>query len=461
MTFQQILFFVFSLGTVLFGCDDDAADKDKNGEDAEQETDNGDAELGGNQCAFETGNYPNRFLDIGYTEKEVEDKIAAAWEQLFHGDEENETVYFEAGENDNGPLAYIKDIDSNDVRSEGMSYGMMFAVQLDHKAAFDALWNWAKTYMWHGDEDHPFYEYFSWSLDTEGNPRDEAPAPDGEEYFATALYFADGRWGSGDGIYAYKDEADRLVSAMKNRESITGTYSTTWGGTTTGTGAPIFNPTYKMVRFSPNAGYFETTQGDHTDPSYHLPAFYTLWAEWGPEADSAFWLDAAEASRDFFQAAADPETALTPNWAHFDGAPVASAWNPNTATFGADACRTVMNWSMDWAWFCADEREQALTGKLQAFFDLQGYNYYALYELDGTPLEPIEDNYFSPSVVAMNATSALSATDDTYSLDMIEYLWNLRVPDGQYRYYDGMLYLFGLLHVSGNFRIYPPQSDAT
>ncbi len=40
---------------------------------------------------------------------------------------------------------------------------------------------------------------------------DELPAPDGEEYFVMALYFAANRWGNGKGIYDYEAHADRLL----------------------------------------------------------------------------------------------------------------------------------------------------------------------------------------------------------------------------------------------------------
>jgi len=50
---------------------------------------------------------------------------------------------------------YVNDVHSRDVRSEGMSYGMMIAVQMDKKADFDAMWNWAKTYMYISDPKHP------------------------------------------------------------------------------------------------------------------------------------------------------------------------------------------------------------------------------------------------------------------------------------------------------------------
>src|ERR1039458_8933677 len=94
--------------------------------------------------AFATNRYRNLFLEAGHSQKEITRKIDAAFQQLFHGDPDTQTVYYAAGKNANGPLAYLTDINSKDVRSEGMSYGMMIAVQLDKKAEFDALWNWSK-----------------------------------------------------------------------------------------------------------------------------------------------------------------------------------------------------------------------------------------------------------------------------------------------------------------------------
>ncbi len=448
---------IFS-GIFLFACDSNpdgpnnlVKSKDS---DSELDSDEGDTEIPEEflKCAFGTGEYRNYFWEIGYSEDAIEAKLETAWNSLFKGNAENETVYYEAGENEDGILAYIMDVANNDVRSEGMSYGMMIAVQMDKKEEFDALWNWSKTFMWHGDESHPFYEYFAWSLDTEGNSFDDAPAPDGEEYFAAALYFAAGRWGNGKGIYDYKAQADRLVSAMKNRESIYGEFMDR-GSSASDSGAAIFNSKHKMVRFSPRAGYFASAQGDHTDPSYHLPAFYQLWSFFGPKEDKKFWAEAADISRDFFQAAAHPETALTPDYANFDGTPVAASWNADTASFGPDARRTVMNWSMDWAWFCTDERERELSDKLQEFFSSLEQPYSANYQLDGTPLS---NNYYSPSVVAMNAVSVLSATDEHLSADFTQALWDLQIPNGRYRYYDGMLYMMAILHVSGNFRVYSP-----
>lgn len=462
-TMVFVLSTMFVLPTLIGGCsatDDDSENGIDDGIGDGGTADGGDTDTttvtaAARYCATESGEHHNYFLDVGHTAEEVAAKVDGAWQQLFHGDPELEAVYFESDSNENGPLAYIMDVASDDVRSEGMSYGMMIAVQLDKKPELDALWNWAKTFMWHGEPTHPYYEYFSWSLNTDGTPKSEGPAPDGEEYFATALYFASGRWGNGAGIYNYRAEADRIVSAMRNRPPINGTYEKN-GARQQATGVSMFHPDYKMVRFSPNEVYFSAGNGDHTDPSYHVPAFYTYWAAYGPEADRPFYSEAAAISRNFFQTVAHPVTALTPDYARFDGTPLASYKDANTAAFRSDAQRTAMNWSVDYAWWCADEGERALSDKLQDFFVSQGEGYQALYQLDGTPF-PFSENYSSTGLVAMNAVTALAATDPERSEWFVDALWNRGIPRGTYRYYDGMLYMLGLLHVSGQFRIYPPQ----
>ncbi|MGD9634241.1 MAG: glycosyl hydrolase family 8 [Pirellulales bacterium] len=393
--------------------------------------------------AYATGRYRNLFVEAGHTQAESRAKIDRAFQQLFYGDPKNEAVYFAAGENANGPLSQIRDIGSGDVRSEGISYGMMIAVQLDKRSEFDALWNWAKTYMYHDDPKSPSYGYFSWSLKSDGTPNDEMPAPDGEEYFATALYFAANRWGSREGIYNYRAEADQLLKHMRHRQQITG--PTVKGEMTAGN---LFHPKLKLVRFTPDVANWE-----HTDPSYHLPAFYELWALWGPEEDRAFWQETAAASRNFFQTAAHPKTSLTPEYANFDGTPWLAPWNPRSADFHADAWRTAMNWSVDWAWWAKDSREQELSDRLQAFFALQGIDKYVnFYSLDGKPLGADR----STGHVAMNAVASLAATDPR-SREFVEALWNAQIPSGQWRYYDGMLYLMALVHAGGEFRIWKPD----
>ncbi len=352
-------------------------------------------------------------------------------------------VVYSVGKNANGPLAYLSDINNHDVRTEGMSYGMMIAVQMNKQAEFDALWNWAKTYMYVSDPKHPSVGYFSWSCKTDGSPNEETAAPDGEEYFVMSLYFASHRWGDRTGIYNYKGNADEILTTMRHRAVISG--PTKFGPRTVGS---MVNEEAKMIRFVPGIG-----RGDFTDPSYHLPAFYELWARWGPVADREFWAQAATVSRDFFQKTTNLKTGLAPDYANFDGTPHPEPWNKRANDFAFDAWRTASNWSVDYSWWAKDPRERQLSDRIQTFFAAQGVaTYGSVFTLDGTAL----DSHHATGLVSTNAVASLAATQPQ-SKEFVEALWNAPIPSGQLRYYDGMLYMLSLLHTSGQFRIWPPK----
>lgn len=394
--------------------------------------------------AYFTGKYRNLFLENRHSPKEIAAKNEAAFNQLFHGDSATQTIYFKAGKNENGSMAYICDVLHNDVRSEGISYGLMIAVQMNKKTEFDAIWNWAMTYMYEKSPDHPSEGYFNWSLKTDGTPNEETAAPDGEEYIVTALYFASGRWGNSSGIYDYKSWADKILTAIRHHPLKSG--QTKFGSRTIHS---MVNEEKKMIRFVPGVN-----DGNFTDPSYHLPAFYELWAKWGPEADRSFWAAAADTSRNFFQKTTHPKTGLAPDYANFDGTPYSTPWNKRAANFLYDARRTQMNWAVDWSWWGKDQREQELSNRLQAFFASQGLKTYSsLYTLDGTPL----DKGQAKGLVATNAVASLAATHPQ-AKDFTEALWNTPIPSAfNERYYDGLLYLIGMLHCSGEFRIWAPK----
>ena len=399
--------------------------------------------------AYANGTYRNLFIEAGYAPGDVTAKISHAYDQLFHGDLETERLFFPSGENENGPLAYIPDIQHDDVRSEGMSYGMMIAVQLDKKAEFDALWNWSITHMYQKDPKHPSYGYFSWNLAYDGTVRDELPAPDGEEYYVMALYFAANRWGNGEGIYNYKAYADRILDAMVHREPITGMVHQVWGDREHTVGKEV-NEEHSMILFSPDE------RNSYSDVSYHLPAFYELWARWGPERDRAFWAGAAEVSRDYFIKSTHPETGLAPNLAEFNGTPRGFR-ETGPGEFREDAWRVAMNWAVDWNWWAKDVRQRGLSDRLQAFFESRGMETYGdNWNLDGTVLR----ERHSPGLVATNGAASLAAANEERAKRFVKALWDLEVPKSKvFRYYDGLLYMMSLLHVSGEFRIIMPQQQ--
>jgi endo-1,4-beta-D-glucanase Y len=389
--------------------------------------------------AYASGSYRNLFAEWnpGLTDADIQNKLNEYWDSLFGADPERR-IYYPEGSNQNGPMAYIMDINNDDIRSEGMSYGMMIAVQLDRKAEFDALWNWAKTHMQY--QSGPREGYFQWQCRPGGCTQGAVPASDGEEYFATALFFAAHRWGSGTGIYNYEAEANRILDTMLHKEEMN-------GGVVEGV-TNMFNRAERQVVFVPvgNAASF-------TDPSYHLPAFYELWGRWAAgwngqqAADRQFWLDAAARSRELFSQAAHPTTGLSPDYAEFDGAPRDMQGHGD---FRFDAFRTAVNWAVDYAWWAADPNEPMLTDRLQAFFESKGVGSYVnQYTLAGEPLSTDR----SPGLVAANGAASLAATHPR-AWKFVEALWELEPPSGRYRYYDGLLQFMALLHASGNFRIY-------
>lgn len=400
--------------------------------------------------AYATGKYPNLFAADGHSHKAVHAKIEAAYQQLFHGDPQTQAVAFWAGSNANGRLMYLTDWANHDVRTEGMSYGMMISVELNRKAEFDALWNWAMTYMYISDPKAPSYEYFAWSCKTDGTHNSEGAAPDGESYFAMALLFAANRWPGGHGIYDYRAEAEKLLTAMVHRQVITA--ETPRGPHSVG---PEWNQDPPMVLFVP-----DVMPHPFTDPSYHLPAFYELWARWGPKEDRDFWERAAEASRAFFPKVANPQTGLAPDLANFDGSPLEGRF-ARRSVFGYDAWRVASNWSVDWSWWHKAPAEQTLSNHIQAFFQSQGMETYGpMFTLDGKPQMPsahVTHEEHPEGLVGTNAVAGLAATDRARARLFTEALWNTAIPSGHSRYYDGMLYLMSLMHAGGEFRIWGPQ----
>ena len=439
--------------------------------------------------AYATHHYLDLFAEqLAHSHAESRARIDKAFQQLFHGDGQEQRVYFETGANANGTLAYVTDWANNDARTEGMSYGMMIAVQLDKKREFDALWNWSKTYMLITDPKNPSVGYFAWSMGTDGTPRSTGAAPDGEEYYAMALYFAANRWGNGRGIYNYRAEADKILRGMRHHPVLTATPpfrihpgdapfvppDTPWpsinnrameaeavkAGTPwppfhfdrtprPETVGPMVDEAHNMIRFVAETGV------GGTDASYHLPAFYELWARWGPAEDRAFWAKAADVSRDFFARVTGPQTGLAPDRSHFDGSTMTTR-DGQPDPFGYDSWRTASNWSVDYSWWRKDPRQRVLSDRIQAFLHGQGIGTFAdRYTLDGKPLS----TRHSTGLLAATTVAGLAATPGTPSRAFLQTLWDTPIPAGEQRYFDGMLYLMSLMHVAGEFRIIEPRLD--
>lgn len=379
--------------------------------------------------SFMTKKYPNLFAELlGKNQSEIDQKISDVWNYFFYGNDSTQRLYYPVGDD----MAYILDVYNKDVRSEGMSYGMMIALQLDKKKEFNCLWKWTKTYMQHKDGQRK--DYFAWHTRPDGIILDDNSASDGEEWIVTSLFLASKRWGDGQGIFNYKAEAQAILDAMLSK---------TENSNSTEEVTNMFNEEKKQVVFVPIGN-----ADDFTDPSYHVPHFYELWALWA-DKNNQFWKDVADTSRLFLKHSTHPETGLNPDYANFDGTPT-DPFKGGQSNSMYDSWRVVMNVAVDYIWFEKDKRAVEHANRLLNFFYKNGMGKYgSLYTLDGTSL----NHDHNPGLVAMNAAGCLASTFDERK-EFVEEFWNLPLPSGTYRYYDGMLYMLGLLEVSGNFRIY-------
>lgn len=382
--------------------------------------------------AWDNGVYRNLFVEMGKTQEEVDKKVNSAFQQLFFGTA-TQRVYYEVGSD----MGFIKDIYNNDIRSEGMSYGMMIAVQMNRQDVFDKLWKFAKTFMQHSEDTRK--GYFSWQLKAEEpyDMMDLNSAPDGEEYFVMSLFFASKRWGDKNGIFAYSDEANAILKEMIHKPENSSI-------------VPMMNPTYKMIEFSP-----DIHNDRFTDPSYHLPSFYQLWSYWA-SSDNEYWQEVTNISRNYFKKACHPITGLATEYQAFDGTPQITSFNANSATFNGDSWRVAMNIAMDYSWFKADEWQVDVSEKMLTFFNDQG-DYKSGYEQDGSKATV---TYQSEGHVAMNAVAAL-ASNDPIAWRFVNDLWNKPIATGTYRYYNGLLQMLAWLNCSGNYKIWGSSSLPT
>jgi oligosaccharide reducing-end xylanase len=382
--------------------------------------------------------YRNLFKEAGYSQTEIDQKLAKAYYDVFEGPNK---VYFEEGDS----LGYVSDVKNKDARTEGMSYGMMVAVQLNKKEVFDRIWRWSVKYMQH--QEGPREGYFAWSVNPETKKQNSAgSASDGELYYVTSLLFASNRWGNDTGIHYY-NEARRILDAM-------------WKKDGTGNVHNIINTEHKQISFVPEGGGY-----NWTDPSYHVPAFYEIWALYAKDGHEQFYRECADVSRNFLHKATHPVTGLNSDYTEFTGEPHPTPWMPGG--FRYDSWRVPMNIAMDYTWYGKDKKwQEEYARKFQNFLRSKGlYTFDDQFNLDGSKPEfilqagPVKKLRHSIGLVATSATASL-VNPDKKSMDFVHALWKAKLEpyeDGYFDpYYDGLMYLFSLMHLSGNYQIINP-----
>lgn len=383
---------------------------------------------------MQSGKYRNLFAELGYTEKQIDAKLNELFDALFSGPDR---IYFEVP----GDMAIISDVKNHDARTEGMSYGMMIAVQLNKKDIFDKLYRWAKTNM--QIKEGKQKGYFAWSVKPDGSSPARGAAADGELYFITSLLFASNQWGNNTGIN-YLKEAQELLDIILGKD-----------------GQPrLIDQNTNLIAFVPGS--------DYTDPSYHIPAFYEVWAKYANDGRSDYWMQCAKASREYLHKSIHPVTGLNPDYNHFDGTLLRNGHTLGDA-FRYDSWRVPMNIALDFSWSHADAEWQTNYGHtLQNFLYSQGIDTFLdQYNIDGTTVTDTlaaggyKELRHTPGFIATSAALSLVCTHSK-SREFVDRFWNNRhdpAPSGyKDAYYEGLLRLFAFMHLSGRYRVIEPRN---
>ena len=389
---------------------------------------------------IETGKYRNYLKELGFSQAEIDGKISEIYSIIFEGPD---AAYKDVDVEVDGKtvkMGYISDVKNNDVRTEGQSYAMMVAVQMDKPELFNKIWRWSRHYMRH-NEDGPSHGLFAWSCRTDGRRTSQGSASDGELYYVTDLLLASRRWGSYE-EFDYLKEAQELLNDLFSKDGT--------GGVTN-----IINMDKKLINFCP-----DTRSNEWTDPSYHLPAFYEIWAETAKDGREAIYRELADSARAYLHRATDPVTGINPDQSQFDGTP------NRGSEFHYDSWRVPMNIAMDFTWYhkdaawqteYANKFQKAIIGRygITEFPDQFALNGDAPRFLMGGGRWRGNLRH-SIGFVGTMATTALMCNSE-YNEELVKHMFSLKhepYEDGYFDiYYDGLIYLFALLHLSGNYRM--------
>jgi len=368
------------------------------------------------------GKMRNVLNEYGYSEELVDQKINAAWKHIF---EDESTKFYHEDTN----MAYMCDTGNDDARTEGMSYGMMMAIQMDRQDIFDKIWLWSKTYMY--QEDGPFAGYFAWSCMPDGTKNAQGPAPDGEEYYALALFYASQLWGNREAPFDYSRQGKEIIHAMIHK------------GEEENTGDPMFNRDNKLILFVPGSPF--------SDPSYHLPHFYEEIAKYCYPEDKAFMLDAAKASREYLPTACHPITGLAPDYGNFDGSPVKLERRPIAGAHYSDSYRVALNIGTDAQWSGgANQWHEETAEKLQNFYlSRPDAMTDTVVYIDGTPYP--EEIMHPLGLLSTAAAASAARPINEASRELINGFMEAEMRTDKRRYYDNCLYFFSLLVLAGRY----------
>jgi oligosaccharide reducing-end xylanase len=370
-------------------------------------------------------NYPNLFGELlGKTEDEITRKLDADYAQLFHGDPATEAIYVSV----DATQAYVWDPRQMDIRADGFANALLVSVELDHREEFDKLWRFADAHL--VLRTGPLRDYLRSRCDVVGDTCDETVAAEPHFAATTALWLADGRWGS-TGELSYRTEAERLTAAVFRQES----------GATTALGelSGLIDPTLTLPLSSPYAS--ATPQ---TSSAAMAAAYFALWGEKSGDARARLL---ARNARAYLASVANADTGLMPDHPRLDGSVPAGE-----DVFSANSYPVPLALGVDAVWFGASSWQMTEANSLLEFFQapLAANGFAATYTLTGEPGAPLGDVL---SLQGPLSACALPATTPSRTA-FVQAAWDAQLNTGTSRKFGNLLYLLSSLLLSGRLRVY-------
>jgi endo-1,4-beta-D-glucanase Y len=294
--------------------------------------------------------------------------------------------------------------------SEGVAYGMLIAVYMNDRPAFDGFWTYAKA--------HPSpFGFMSWKINADGttatNPNGSlanGSAADADEDMAWALIMASAQWQYG----GYLDDAKRLINGMA-------TYMIAADG-----------------MLLPGDSWGST---DQTFPDYFSPAYFRVFAEISGNRN---WSGAILDKNYEILAAVSGMHGLVPD--------STTRTYMHNGAYGYDACRTPWRIAMDYC-FHGEPRAKAYLDKVVPFFAAQGVaNIGDGYSLTGTKTSSY------PNMAFIGPAGVGAMYDARFSMLLNDaFTYGATGTGGTTPYYQQTLRMITMLMMSGNFLDFTKQ----
>jgi endo-1,4-beta-D-glucanase Y/4-amino-4-deoxy-L-arabinose transferase-like glycosyltransferase len=330
----------------------------------------------------------------------------------------------------------VIDPQTNITTSEGQSYAMLKAVQMNDRDTFNGVWLWTQHHLQHRVGD----DLVSWRWE-DGRQTDSANATDADIDIALALIFASQQFDNPQ----YLAEAREILKAIWEQTvvEINGTY--------------YLLPVEKTLAARPG-GYL-------LNPSYFSPAHYRIFAEVDTERSAEWNALAVDTYETLNRLQARGGVGLPPNWVLInDTTGALSSASPYIAAggadyFGYDAFRTLWRVGLDEAWFETPESIAYLTAVTPQFERewSERRSFGDLYLTSGQRISNNQNLAVASGILAgINVAGDAQVSADIYNTLFVDELYVSEEDEEAYwgepgNYYSANWTWFGMALFNDNF----------